>query len=85
MESLFEQFPDDIKEKVYSTIMYPQPKELLKEIRQRGIIYSILSTLNREKELKPTLTNLAVAISDMPRKERNYIFKVMEDSIKTGV
>lgn len=85
MEAMFESFPDDIKDKVYSNIMYQQPQELLKEIRLRGIIYSILSILNREKELKPTLANVAVAICYMPKKERDHIFKYMEDRIKTGV
>ena len=85
MESMFEAFPDDIKEKVYSNIMYPQPQELLKEIRTRGIIYSILNILNREKELKPTLANLAIAITDMSKKERRQIFKIMNERIKNGV
>ena len=85
MESMFEQFPDEIKEKVYNTIMYPQPEKLLKEIRTRGILSNILNMLNREKDLKPTLANVAVAICDMPKKERDQIFKVMEERIKAGV
>lgn len=41
MESMFEEFPDHIKEIVYSKIMYPQPQALLREIRIRGIVRNI--------------------------------------------
>ena len=37
----FESMPDDIKDLVYSKIIYPQPKELLQEIRDDSHRFAI--------------------------------------------
>jgi hypothetical protein len=78
---LFDKFPEDIKNNIYNRILYPQPEELLKEIRSRGRIYNILCILKREKDLKPTLENIAVAVCDLPSKRRNAIMSMMEKMI----
>lgn len=62
IENIFDNAPKDIQDMIYTKIMYPQPKELLQEIRTRGMIYDILCTLNREKDLKPTFDNIVVAL-----------------------
>tara|TARA_B110000046_G_scaffold43277_1_gene48195 strand:- start:2160 stop:2339 length:180 start_codon:yes stop_codon:yes gene_type:complete len=46
---------EDIKDMIYNKSMYPQPKELLQEIHTRGVIYSILCSLNREKNFKTNI------------------------------
>ena len=60
MVTMLDNAPEDIQDIIYSKIVYPQPKELLQEIHTRGVIYSILCSLNREKDLKPTLENLSM-------------------------
>ena len=66
---------EDIKDMIYNKSMYPQPKELLQEIHTRGVIYSILCSLNREKDLKPTLENLSIALAELPEQELSIILK----------
>lgn len=46
MEAMFDILPDELKEQIYTNIMYPKPDELLKEIRMRGIAKNMLSILN---------------------------------------
>ena len=79
MESMFEAFPDDIKEMVYVKIMYPQPRALQKEIRTRGIIYKF-SCMMPERKLNPT--DIAIAMSDMSKKERKRVFDVFIEYIE---
>ena len=67
--------PEDIQDIIYSKIVYPQPKELLQEIHTRGVIYSILCSLKREKDLKPTLENLSIALAELPDQELSIILK----------
>jgi hypothetical protein len=62
IENIFDNAPKDIQDMICTKIMYPQPKELLQEIRTRGVIYDILCALNREKDLKPTFDNIAIAL-----------------------
>jgi hypothetical protein len=59
-------------------IVYPQPENLLKEIRSRKVIYDILCIFKREKDLKPTLENIAVAVCDLPPNERDAIMDMMQ-------
>jgi|TARA_B110000483_G_C17735801_1_gene366580 hypothetical protein len=60
---------EDIKDMIYNKSMYPQPKELLQEIHTRGVIYSILCSLNREKTLKPTFDNVAIALKTHKKRQ----------------
>jgi len=62
IETLFNNAPEDIQNMIYTKIMYPQPKKLLQEIRTRGVLYDILCALKREKDLKPTFDNIAIAL-----------------------
>ncbi len=65
--TMFDNAPEDIQDMIYTKIMYPQPKELLQEIRTRGVLYDILCTLKREKDLKPTIDNIAIALKSSGR------------------
>ena len=65
--TMFDNAPEDIQDMIYTKIMYPQPKELLQEIRTRGLIYDILCALKREKDLKPTFDNIAIALESSGR------------------
>ena len=73
--TMLDNAPEDIQDMIYSKIVYPQPKELLQEIHTRGVIYSILCSLNREKDLKPTLENLSIALAELPEQELSIILK----------
>tara|TARA_B100001758_G_scaffold218132_1_gene205425 strand:- start:3589 stop:3858 length:270 start_codon:yes stop_codon:yes gene_type:complete len=73
IETLFNNAPEDIQNMIYTKIMYPQPKELLQEIRTRSVIYSILCSLEREKDLKPTLNNVAISLYELPENTRAII------------
>ena len=73
--TMLDNAPEDIQDIIYSKIVYPQPKELLQEIHTRGVIYSILCSLNREKDLKPTLENLSIALAELPEQELSIILK----------
>tara|TARA_B110000444_G_scaffold205034_1_gene198120 strand:+ start:103 stop:384 length:282 start_codon:yes stop_codon:yes gene_type:complete len=75
IETVFDNVPEDIQDMIYSKIVYPQPKELLQEIHTRGVIYSILGSLNREKDLKPTLDNVAIALAELPENKLSIILK----------
>ena len=75
MVTMLDNAPEDIQDIIYSKIVYPQPKELLQEIHTRGVIYSILGSLNREKDLKPTLENLSIALAELPEQELSIILK----------
>ena len=75
MVTMLDNAPEDIQDIIYSKIVYPQPKELLQEIHTRGVIYSILCSLNREKDLKPTLENLSIALAELPEQELSIILK----------
>ena len=78
-----QEFPEDIQDIIYSKIVYPQPKELLKEINKRGTIVNILKTLGQDKTLiKPTLNNIAIAISNLPTNKRKIIIKKINSLIK---
>ena len=73
--TMLDNAPEDIQDIIYSKIVYPQPKELLQEIHTRGVIYSILCSLKREKDLKPTLENLSIALAELPDQELSIILK----------
>ena len=75
IETVFDNVPEDIQDMIYSKIVYLQPKELLQEIHTRGVIYSILGSLNREKDLKPTLDNVAIALVELPENKLSIILK----------
>jgi|TARA_B100000497_G_scaffold113989_1_gene136226 hypothetical protein len=78
-----QEFPEDIQDIIYSKIVYPQPKELLNEINKRGTIVNILKTLGQDKTLiKPTLNNIAIAISNLPTNKRKIIIKKINSLIK---
>lgn len=62
IETVFDNAPKDIQDMIYTKIMYPQPEELLQEIHIRGVLYDILCALKREKDLKPTFDNIAIAL-----------------------
>ena len=69
MVTMLDNAPEDIQDIIYSKIVYPQPKELLQEIHTRGVIYSILCSLNREKTLKPTFDNVAIALKTHKKRQ----------------
>ena len=78
-----QEFPENIQDIIYSKIVYPQPKELLNEINKRGTIVNILKTLGQDKTLiKPTLNNIAIAISNLPTNKRKIIIKKINSLIK---
>ena len=81
IETMFDNAPEDIQDMIYSKIMYPQPKELIQEIHTRGVIYSILCSLNREKDLKPTLDNVAIALAELPENKLSIILKKINKKI----
>lgn len=81
IETVFDNVPEDIQDMIYSKIVYPQPKELLQEIHTRGVIYSILGSLNREKDLKPTLDNVAIALAELPENKLSIILKKINKKI----
>jgi hypothetical protein len=61
-EKLFDNMPDDIKDMVYEKVLYPQPKELLEEIRRRNTFYCMLVYLGCEKKVKPTIEGFTYAL-----------------------
>jgi len=78
--TMIDNAPEDIQDMIYTKIMYPQPKELLKEIINRGCIYNILCSLEREKDLKPTLDNVVIAIYELPEDfNLKWIYELTED------
>ena len=79
--TMFDNAPEDIQDMIYTRIMYPQPKELLQEIRTRSVIYSILCSLKREKDLKPTLDNVAIALYELPENTRSIILNKIDKKI----
>lgn len=81
IETVFDNVPEDIQDMIYSKIVYLQPKELLQEIHTRGVIYSILGSLNREKDLKPTLDNVAIALAELPENKLSIILKKINKKI----
>jgi len=81
IETVFGNVPEDIQDMIYSKIVYLQPKELLQEIHTRGVIYSILGSLNREKDLKPTLDNVAIALAELPENKLSIILKKINKKI----
>lgn len=72
----FESMPDDIKDLVYSKIIYPQPKELLQEIRDDKIYRYILKKIGY-KDVKPTLNNISNIISNMSFANKIYIINII--------
>ena len=72
----FESMPDDIKDLVYSKIIYPQPKELLQEIRDDKIYRYILKKIGY-KDVKPTLDNISNIISNMSFANKIYIINII--------
>jgi len=83
IENEFDKIPKDIQDMIYNKIVYPQPQKLLQEIKTRGIIYNILHTIGREKDLKPTLNNIAIAISEIHQDQTKWlILKQIKQKIK---
>jgi hypothetical protein len=72
----FNAMPDDIKEMVYSKIIYPQSEELLQEIRNRKIYNFVLKKLGYD-ELKPTLDNVTTVLSNTPPVYSIYIMNII--------
>lgn len=72
----FNTMPDDIKDLVYSKIVYPQSKELLQEIRDHRIYTIILKKLGYEN-VKPTLENVSNILSNTPPIYSIYIMNVI--------
>jgi hypothetical protein len=72
----FNAMPDDIKEMVYSKIIYPQSEELLQEIRNRKIYNVVLKKLGYD-ELKPTLDNVTTVLSNTPPVYSIYIMNII--------
>jgi len=72
----FNAMPDDIKEMVYSKIIYPQSEELLQEIRNRKIYNFVLKKLVYD-ELKPTLDNVTTVLSNTPPVYSIYIMNII--------
>lgn len=72
----FESMPDDIKELIYRKILYPQPKELLQEIRDDKIYRYILKKIGH-KNVKPTLDNISHIISNMSLANKIYIINII--------
>jgi hypothetical protein len=68
--------PDDIKDLIYSKIIYPQSKELLQEIRDHRIYTIVLKKLGYEK-LKPTLDNVSNVLSNSPPIYSIYIMNII--------
>jgi hypothetical protein len=72
----FNTMPEDIKDLIYSKIIYPQSKELLQEIRDHKIYTVILKNLGREN-LKPTLDNVTNILYNMPPIYSIYIMDLI--------
>jgi hypothetical protein len=72
----FNTMPDDIKDLIYSKIIYPQSKELLQEIRDHRIYTIVLKKLGYEK-LKPTLDNVSNVLSNSPPIYSIYIMNII--------
>lgn len=61
----FDALPDDIKDMIYSKVIYSQSKELLQEIRDRKLYDFILNKIGYQ-DMKPTLENVTQHLSNMP-------------------
>lgn len=61
----FDSLPDDIKDMIYSKIIYSQSKELLLEIRDRKLYEFILEKIGYPY-MKPTLENVTQLLTNMP-------------------
>lgn len=73
-----ESMPDDIKDIVYSKIIYPQPKELLQEIRDYKIYKYILKKIGRRK-VTSNLDNISIIISNMSLAHKICITNIIEN------
>lgn len=61
----FDALPDDIKDMIYSKVIYSQSKELLQEIRDRKLYDFVLKKIGYQ-DMKPTLENVTQYLSNMP-------------------
>ncbi len=61
----FDALPDDIKDMIYSKVVYSQSNELLQEIRDRKLYDFILKKIGYV-DMKPTLENITQCLSNMP-------------------
>jgi len=73
-----ESMPDDIKDIVYSKIIYPQPKELLQEIRDYKIYKYILKKIGWRK-VTSNLDNISIIISNMSLAHKICITNIIEN------
>lgn len=79
---ILDKLPEDIQYIIYNKIIYPQPADLLAEIRSRYAIYNILCTFNREKDLKPTIDNVYIAMKDLPMNKLKKFVGMMKQVLK---
>lgn len=67
--------PDDIQDKIYSKIIYPQPQALLDEIRELSLNREIMRHLNNgySKKLLPTKEDVQKEMLKIPGLMESYI------------
>ena len=73
----FDALPDDMKDMVYSKIIYSQSKELLQEIRDRRIYEAILKDTGNYDTMKPTLEHITILLSNLPQFYSIYIMDII--------
>lgn len=75
MDNLLTYAPDDIRDKIYSKIIYPQPKELINEIKQVSLHREILRHLNNgySTKLLPTKEDVQNEMLKIPGLMESYV------------
>ena len=62
-EQQFDDLPEDLQKMVCSKVVYKQPKELLDEIKARGVYSNIIKMVTIEK-IKPTMNNMITVLTE---------------------
>lgn len=86
MDNLLKYAPDDIQDKIYSNIIYPQPKELINEIKQVSLHREILRHLNNgySTKLLPTKEDVQNEMLKIPGLMESYV-KLCEENKKSDM
>lgn len=86
MDNLLKYAPDDIQDKIYSKIIYPQPKELINEIKQVSLHREILRHLNNgySTKLLPTKEDVQNEMLKIPGLMESYV-KLCEENKKSDM
>lgn len=86
MDKLLKYTPDDIQYKIYAKIIYPQPKELIDEIKQVSLYREILRHLNNgySTKLLPTKEDVQNEMLKIPGLMESYV-RLCEENKKLDI